>query len=186
MKPIVKFFYQNRKQSCVLFAVQSTVFSHCIEMCTAICHRLSQYCTALSSPCPCFSQHSVNSALTFWVLLSNGCMPGATPLYLQHGAGGGFSASHAGPHVGSGLWVGRACYNGFIHLSTAVIWFVHFLIFLGWEGGGDRGNKIPHSHKRNLIKNKSFEKLLDMFDLSWCNIFNSDPVLGLAAGASTT
>lgn len=49
----------------------------------------------------------------------------------------------------------------------------------------ERGSKLPYKNSYS-IKNKSYEKLLDEFDLSHCNIFNSDPVQDLAAGASTT
>jgi len=52
-------------------AVQGTVFSQCMKMHTVMCHHLSQHCTALPSPCPAFSQHSVNSALTGQLLMSN-------------------------------------------------------------------------------------------------------------------
>ena len=64
-----------------------------------LCHSLSQHCTALPSPHPAFSPHSVHSTLMVWLLLSDGCMPSA-PLY--HKMEGGCITRSAG------LWVGHA------------------------------------------------------------------------------
>ena len=82
LNSVLKSLYENGKHSCILFTVCRTMFRHCMKMHTLICLHLSQHCTALPSPCPCFSQHSVNSTPRVWLLLSDGHMMGEEPLPL--------------------------------------------------------------------------------------------------------
>ena len=77
---IFKFLYQNWNHSRVFFAVQSPVFRH-IKMHTIICHHLSQHCPALPSFCSAFHWHSISSALTVWLLLSQEHMRGKSHLW---------------------------------------------------------------------------------------------------------
>lgn len=58
------------------FSVHRSVFRQCIKMQKIICHNLSWHCT-MPSGCPDFSSGSINSTLMVWLLLNNGCVPGA-------------------------------------------------------------------------------------------------------------
>jgi len=74
--PKLKFHYQIGKHACIFFAAHRTVFSQCIKMHKIICHHLSEHYTAPPF-CSDFSPNNVNRALTFWLLLSDGCTSGA-------------------------------------------------------------------------------------------------------------
>lgn len=152
LKPVFKFQNQNEKLSCVFFAFWSPVFSRCIKMHTSICRHLSQDYTVLPTPCPAFSQHSINSTLTVWLLLSNGCVPGAT---LQGRAAAFIACGRRWPRAAHGPWVGHTCSHPsvqaacvnlvrhliclkivFCHISVSVwiIFLIWFAVCVKWEG----------------------------------------------------
>jgi len=79
LETFLKFLSQNKKHGYIFFTFESPVFSQCIKMHTLSPHHFNQYCATFPSPCPGFSQDSINSEPAVRLLLSSECLSGATP-----------------------------------------------------------------------------------------------------------
>lgn len=103
LKSIVKFLYQNGKQSCIFFSVYRTIFSQCIKMHNIICHiELAQHCASL---CPSFNPDRDDRRLVVCLFLSN---DGEELPWLRHEEGPNSSMSCTRLHVACGPQVGCA------------------------------------------------------------------------------